>query len=58
MELLAEDAETPLADVRGVARVGVVAANGWLLELHGTGSTTFLGVLPSARALAAVAVLG
>ncbi|HYN75888.1 MAG TPA: diguanylate cyclase [Candidatus Limnocylindria bacterium] len=58
VELLAEDEETPLADVRGVARVGVVAANGWLLELHGTGSTTFLGVLPSARALAAVAVLG
>ena len=58
VELLADNRDTPLADVRGVARVGVVIAEGWLLELHATGSTTLLGVLPSARALVATAVLG
>ena len=58
VELLAGDADVPLADIRGVARVGVVLAEGWLLELHATGSTTLIGVLPSARALVATAVLG
>lgn len=58
VELLAGDAEVPLADIRGVNRVGVVAAEGWLVELHATGSTTLVGVLPAARALVASAVLG
>ncbi len=57
VEVLPDDPDVPLADVRGVARVGVVSADGWLLELHGSGSTTLIGVLPSARALLAVAVL-
>jgi diguanylate cyclase (GGDEF)-like protein len=58
IEVLAGDPVVPLADVRGVARVGVVAADGWLVELHGSGSTTLAGVLPAARALASAAVLG
>jgi diguanylate cyclase (GGDEF)-like protein len=58
VELLAGDPDAPLADIRGVARVGIVTAGGWLLELHGSEATTLLGVLPAARSLLAVAVLG
>ncbi len=56
VELLAGDPAVPLADIRGVARVGLVATSGWLLELH-AGGPTLVGVLPSARALLAAALV-
>jgi diguanylate cyclase (GGDEF)-like protein len=58
VELLAGDVDTPLADVRGYLRVGLVQAGDWVVELATNADTTLLGVLPTLRSLAAVAVVG
>ena len=58
MELLAGDPDAPLADVRGHLRVGLVQAGEWVVELSSDADATLLGVLPTLRALAAVAVVG
>jgi diguanylate cyclase (GGDEF)-like protein len=57
-ELVAGDLEAPLADVRGYLRVGLVQAGDWVIELASDADATLLGVLPTLRALAAVAVAG
>ena len=58
VELLAGDPDAPLADVRGHLRVGLVQAGEWVVELSSDADATLLGVLPTLRALAAVAVVG
>jgi diguanylate cyclase (GGDEF)-like protein len=57
-ELVAGDREAPLADVRGHQRVGLVQVGDWVVELASDADATLLGVLPTLRALAAVAVVG
>jgi hypothetical protein len=58
VELLAGDPRAPLADVRGRVRVGVVQVGDWVVELGSDADATLQGVLPTLRALAAVAVTG
>ena len=58
VELLAGDPDAPLADVRGFLRVGLVQAGEWVVELGSDADATLTGVLPTLRALAAVAALG
>jgi hypothetical protein len=58
VELLAGDPDAPLADVRGHLRVGLVQVGAWVVELASDTDATLLGVLPTLRALAAVAVVG
>jgi len=57
-ELLAGDPDAPLAEVRGRLRVGFVQVGDWVVELASDADATLLGVLPTLRALAAVAVVG
>jgi hypothetical protein len=58
VELLAGDPDAPLADIRGFLRVGLVQAGEWVVELGSDADATLTGVLPTLRALAAVAVIG
>ncbi len=58
VELLSGDPDAPLADIRGFLRVGLVQAGEWVVELGSDADATLTGVLPTLRALAAVAALG